>query len=477
MASNDLNGDEGRAVAVSGILVEIGAVTFQDEVVQAEVSNALNDMPTASFSLSASALDCCPVDFLTPVSIYSIEGERKDQLFVGLVDAVVNDGRSVDFRLVASLQYLQESRTLGIGFSAETPPLEMIWFVARGAGIPPDRIKIQGFAPGPRELFEVVVPLVGANTRHPLRFGRVLITPGMAFRDCAEGLEPDEVREDFESSSLWAVTYVEADTLHEAESIGVSRVEVAVAWLQLRSQYSYSELADWPLARFSRASTLSLIDRKSIVAVRGIASKRRCINNTDRAFDRAVLGLPDDADMRQSDYPPNLPAQIEQAVLSWRRARDAENPIEQVTALWESVEFLVSRVRLEPLFSKAERKKLKRLKPEGLNDLQRKRFTSQMDRLNDTPLRTRLRELLRLEGVPFAEGELDILWTVRGFRNDFVHGRALSNPPVDELRQSVAFVARMLAFKLQNMRYGSASRTSSTKGSFADVTRAVIEGS
>ena len=87
--------------------------------------------------------------------------------------------------------------------------------------------------------------------------------------------------------------------------------------------------------------------------------------------------------------------------------------------------------------------------PEGLGEAQAQALDSAFARLNNEPLRSRLRRRLREDAVPVTNHELQILDDLRQARNDAAHGRDLSKPLTPELvNYGISIVARMLVHRI-----------------------------
>jgi hypothetical protein len=64
--------------------------------------------------------------------------------------------------------------------------------------------------------------------------------------------------------------------------------------------------------------------------------------------------------------------------------------------------------------------------------------------INEPPLLAKLAEAVRQDGVPLAEGELELLGRLRKARNDAVHGRTPDVPLREDIDHALSIVARLL---------------------------------
>jgi hypothetical protein len=134
-----------------------------------------------------------------------------------------------------------------------------------------------------------------------------------------------------------------------------------------------------------------------------------------------------------------------EAVRALNRACQETDGLARVGALWDAIEFYVGHHQSAELFSKAERKQIKKCLPEGLSERQIARARKVIDeQLNNPPLRHRLEEVLDMEAVPHADAEVGDLFVLRKLRNDALHGKERVDPTEDQLQQATSFVARMI---------------------------------
>jgi hypothetical protein len=69
-------------------------------------------------------------------------------------------------------------------------------------------------------------------------------------------------------------------------------------------------------------------------------------------------------------------------------------------------------------------------------------------------LMMKLRKALEDNEVPHTENEVQLLTRVRKKRNDLVHGRSREAPSEVDVRYAVAFVNRMLVYRIAGLTGG-----------------------
>jgi hypothetical protein len=194
---------------------------------------------------------------------------------------------------------------------------------------------------------------------------------------------------------------------------------VALAWLTTRTHYSGVGLPMGGTRGFRRDWTLARVSRRDVVAAQGVATGRKWLRSPQGIAYRPELVLAEVEDLGLPPLPPNVSPQMKEAFSSWRRAAEEADPLAAVVALWESVEFYVSGVSVDDLFSKQQRRAVRRAAAEGLEGEQLDRVWEVVGRLNEAPLMVRLREALRQDNVTYTEAEISLLRKLRNLRNDF----------------------------------------------------------
>src|SRR5918993_4385192 len=74
------------------------------------------------------------------------------------------------------MQRLKEERTGGFGYRF-VDPREILWGLLRASGMESEKIHIEGFEPGPLEVFEVATALDGVNVADTVSLGQVRLLP------------------------------------------------------------------------------------------------------------------------------------------------------------------------------------------------------------------------------------------------------------------------------------------------------------
>ena len=272
--------------------------------------------------------------------------------------------------------------------------------------------------------------------------------PGGTVSRLAAGLGPDYLRERYSEASAWALNLQTARTIFDAESKGLKAIDLALAWLTARAQYSGVAMPGGHPRRFKRAWTLSRVSRRDVIVVRGTATSRRWLRSPIDILLQPTLDLDQIEDIESVPLPPDLPIQMREALSAWRRAAEETDALAAVMALWEAVEFYTSGTQAPRIFQKATLKAVRRRATDGLEGEQLKRVQDVVARLNEPPLMVRLRVALDEDQVPYEDSELSLLQRLRQVRNDLVHGRSRETPSATDLRYAKAIVNRMLVYRI-----------------------------
>jgi hypothetical protein len=346
---------------------------------------------------------------------------------------------------------MSETRIGGLGL-AQVPPLEGMWALTRLGGYLPENIIIEGWEPGPTEVFEVATAIDGIIVERPMRFGRVSLLPDGPVTRLAEGLRPDELRELYEGGPAWALVTRTAKTLLEAEE-ALSEIDFTLAWLMARAHYSSVSLPGRQPGTYRRRWTLSRVLRKDVIVARGLSTGKRWLRAPRDIPWQPSLRLSEIADIGLPVLPPDTPIQLREAINAWRRAAEASDPVEAVVALNDAVEFYVSNVSLPNVFTKNQKKSIRENATRGLTSNQKRRVSDVLNNMLNAPsLMMKVRKALEDDEVPHTEGEVQLLKRVRDNRNDLVHGRSREAPLEDDVKYAVAFVNRMLVYRIARLR-------------------------
>ena len=376
--------------------------------------------------------------------------------FNGMVDEAVPEGGEIVLKLITQTQNMRETRIGGLGISPQVPRLEKLWAFMRLGGYPLEKVTIEAWEPGPIEVFEVASAIDGVAVEQPIKFGRVFLLPGGPVARLAEDLGPPELRELYDGGPAWALVTCMAKTLLEADEEAVREIDFALAWLMARAHYSSVSLPGRQPGAHKRKWTLSRMLRKDVIVARGLSTGRRWLRAPRDIPWQPPLLLGEIADIAVLVLPPDTPIQLRESVNSWRRAAEASDLFEAVVALNDAMEFYVSNVSLPDLFTKEQKNSVRDNATAGLAGDQKQRVSDVLNSMLNAPsLMMKLRKTLEDNEVPHTESDVQVVKRVRDKRNALVHGRTREAPSEDDVRYAVAFVNRMLVYRIARLTRGA----------------------
>jgi hypothetical protein len=345
-----------------------------------------------------------------------------------------------------------EFRIAGWGVRNHQAP-ELVYAMARSVGMPPERIHIAGWRPATEPML-VVVPVEGmAGLKGLDASDTISLTPDPEVVKPFDGLGPPELQEAFTGADHWAVGIFEANTMYDAERLGVYVFERVIRRLALAARYTSAETPDGTLRAFHRTRLLEQLQLRPIAGVMGTTTKRTWLRGyqmmrADAVLDPGVLeavggfiGAPD--------------PRTDEAIAAWRRAALEQDASVAVVALAEAIEFYAAETSVPRLFSDEELASIREGAIATVDKARRQRVIVLVGKLNEPSVNMRLRAAIEADGVRYSPAEFELLARFRGLRNKILHGHERKLPTDDELRQALALVNRLLLARLRRVRESS----------------------
>jgi hypothetical protein len=439
--------------------LSFGDASADSAAIGGRSSGGINAVPTATVQLDVDLLGSEPVDYWAPVRDRVEEGGDGRDMFTGVVQQAVPDGRVVSLECEGAIALLEQ--LAGGTLAANMEEAELLRAMERCVGL--DKVlPLNEEAPEPsEEPFEIVVPLSGIDVQHAIAVGNASLIPKDDGAKKVARLSRDDVGEshaalidEFERASCYLVAEALAATIDEAENLGLLAIDTALAWLTTRGRYGAATLPNGDPQSFDRQKALRAPDRGPVVLVEGTKTKRFWLRRPAPPLNAMGRRL----DAHDDSLLPRLPAQLEVndrlALLALRLAASEVDPLMQIRALWQAIESYAEKRKGErKLFDKRVRKSiLTRLfedEPLDLDDGQRKRLEEAIKNLNRGPLKQRLERRLKEDAVLITDEELALLQELYDVRNDVVHGRSVDDPPErDKIYYGISIVARMLVHRV-----------------------------
>ncbi|MGN9778442.1 hypothetical protein ACTMS0_22130 [Micromonospora sp. H33] len=410
-------------------------------------------MATAEIILDSQDPALAVVDFAGTVTIDRSNDERS-RVFTGSIIDVTPIGAEIHILCKTGAEFID--RPIGGLAAVEATALDLIYGLVRSAGLPDERISIEGLERLPTEVFEVAFPIVGLTVDDVTRVGSTSFIPANSGLATIAAFNDDsELLREFVDAEAVAVCYVTARTMFEAEYRALSIVDGAIAWLLVRSRYSGAQLTSGSNQEWHRASLSMLPQRLEVAAVRGLSTARSWIRRLEDPVARKNMTAKDIKAM----MPPmadRISETDRQALLACARAINSHDPVIQVTALWEAIEYYVGDTVAPAMFTRAELRAIRRSLPPDIKDEKRRRVEDMIGLLNTPPLIARLRYRLASDGVPISESEVLLLKRLRGVRNNVAHGKVTERVEESDITYGTAIVVRMLVAAMERRLSGDA---------------------
>jgi hypothetical protein len=425
--------------------VRFGTTEAASGLVHANMTSAINQMPDATLVVDLGRVPG-PIDYFSPLQIGTRSGDEAFPRFTGAVTTAEPTDEGVALTALGGVSMVE--RLIGATAAKGVPAAELFYLLARTGGLHEEQLRVEGLDQLPTETFEVVSPIEGLEIDRPTDFAGVQLLPREVGLRVLSGLElEDDFRARFDAPA-YGLSLVTTQGMYGAEQNGLAEIDLALAWLTTRLRYGLAELPDGARLAFSRDQSLHPIRRLDLVAVRGLMTGRQWLREPASHVREIPLAL-ETRDQRLRPHLRPVSMQERQALLALRRATTESDLVARLLALWEGIEFYCAGVAIDDLFTKTERKALKRAMPEEFSDVQKAKLGFAIDGLNEPPLMVRLQALVDEHGVPIADGEWQLLGDLRRLRNNVVHGRARESPRADEIDQAISIVARFLVFALE----------------------------
>jgi hypothetical protein len=416
--------------------VLFGAVDVTNAIRGGRIHGSLDSRGELKLTLDADALPADPVDYLAPLEYRSPSGGNR---FTGHVAKSVPDGRRIAFEAYGATRLVEQA--VGTFVALDTPHQEIVYVMARAASMTDEQLYIQGLDALKPEIFEVLAPVHGVSVDDTARIGSVTLIATEPMRKRIAELGFAEHLDEIDADAF-ALGLATAALGYHAERTALAQIDLALSWIATRLRHAITFLPDGALQGFDRAERRAVPRRGDLVIVRGLGTGRRWLRSTTAEATAATARI--DADDPLLHALPQTLRPVERLALSaCRRAVAESEPLARIQAISEAIECLVSGVKVPRLWPEGDLRRLRDALPDDVGPELRQRARKAISDLNDPPLMPRLRHLIDTYGLPVSDAEIELLKTVRGIRNDAVHGREATPPAPEVLDYASAVLCRL----------------------------------
>lgn len=442
----------GLLTAASSPAATIGGVDVGNAVRGGSVRVALDSRGELAIELDPAALPPEPVDYLATTTYKSTgPGLRTD--FSGHVDrAVLADGR---IKLEASGASLLVEHAAGLLISKGVAPPQLIYEMARSAGMTDDELVISELDDAEPEIFEVIAPLHGLALEAERRIASVTLMPRT---DVLPRLAEMEFGDQLDAidAEAFALSLQSQHRVYLAEQAGLREIDTMLDWLAARFQHGLARTQDGSLQPFERANSRARPHRGDLAVVRGLTSGQRWLRSVTRESMRFTASIRTNDPLLDIDLAA-LRTTERLALAACRRATSEHEPLARVQAISEAIESLVAEVSVPRRWERAQLRAAMRALPDHLPAGLLEDAKKAIGNLNTPGLMRRFRSLAEHAGLPISDRELGLLDEMRNVRNDAVHGRPAVPPSPPALDYATAIVCRVI---VEHLRAETARRTS-----------------
>ncbi|WP_327390377.1 hypothetical protein OG728_20875 [Streptomyces microflavus] len=424
-------------------VTKFGTVDVSSAIISITVKAKVNSITEARLVIDGKSSVISRLDFSSQITVEQSIGDYSRIMFTGFVVEAKVSGSQIEALCTAIPEFSE--RRLSPMATVGVPGAEMIYTLAKEGGLGDEQLSIQGIDTLPFEVFEIIAPVEGVQIDKAVRVGEVTIADREFLN--LEGIPEANSAAEFNGFQSYAVTYVTSNMLLAAENLALQEIDISLAWLTVRSRYSIAPLPGGRISGWERARMFVAPRRGPLVYVRGLRTKRRWLRVPEQEVQ--LTNLEPTSKHLDLTHPPlgrTIPLNIRQAIIATARASREKDSITRVTALWEAIEFYVGKTAVPSLFSKSDKKAIRRALPEFADQHKSKRLEMLLGDLNNPPLFVKFRRRVSLDGAPVSQSDIDLLAKLRKVRNDVVHGRSPDEPEVHEVNQGVAIVSRILVF-------------------------------
>lgn len=424
-------------------VVSLGSADLSNALRGGRIHQALDSRGEVELTLEIAALPPEPVDYLAPLT-YRSQGSGVRANFVGHVRHAEADGTRIHLKAFGASLLTEHTASIFTAFAV--PHFELVYVMARAAGMSDEDLVIGGLDELEPEIFEVIAPLRGVAVDAPQAFAGLTFLPAddVTPRLAAQGFDQhlDEMR-----ASAFAISLQTATLGYAAEQAGVRDIDAALDWLAARLQHGLAVLPDGTAQTFDRVQRLARPQRGELIVIRGLKSGRRWVRSASPEGLGSRVAL-NSADPLLDITTHSLNDTERLALAGVRRATLEREPLARVQALWEAIECLVAGAKAPRQWDRAQLRAIKNSIPGDLPAALRVRAEKAIDDLNQSPLMARFRNLVEREDLPVSDAEIALLQAVRKVRNDAVHGRPATAPPPAQLDYATAVVGRLVIERL-----------------------------
>lgn len=435
--------------------VLFGEAAADFAVIGGTSKEGLDMLPEASIRLNVDLLGSEPIDYWATITDTIEQLGDSREMFRGAVQRAKVSEQIIDLECEGATA-LTEHTTGGM-VAAGISQIELITALMEQAGMEGEFVLSEVPEEPTTELFEVWVPLDGLVVAEPVDVGGISVVPSDDGIKRLGGLDVDLAGEtgeslgaEFEKATSYARATLSTAMPNRAEDAGLAKIDLALSWIATRGRYGAALLPDGEPQSFDRQAGRLTAKRGPVVLVYGTETGRQWLRWPEGTLDAAERHLDPGSSFLQPELPDEIAVDDRLALRALRLAATERDPLIQVQALWQAIESYAAGTKSAgKVFTKPELRRLKEAIPGEFDQAQREAVERMIGRLNQEPLRSRLKQRLKSDAVPITERELEVLDDLREARNDVTHGRDVKTPlDRNAIDYGISIVARILVHRI-----------------------------
>ena len=399
----------------------------------------------AIVSVNVDQLSHYDVAFMGDVILEEIVNGKVSRVLTGVIEQVKVNENYATFYLSGGHREISEMRHSGLVFGEGNDLREIIYSWLRSFGLTPDRLNIAGWDSGGRELFNVICPILNVDMAGSEALGMTTFTSTTPTN--LRIPEDSDFYREFIGAKNWAWTIVEAETLFDAEVMGISKIDLAVCSLRALGFNRYSKFRG-ELREYNREQSRAIPQLGNIVYVGSTTSSRNWLRGRSNSLHQRALQV--SPALATLESTPILRGESDQllsrSLREWRLAADSDDEFEKASSLSRCIESYSARAQVPTLFDETSKRNILRAasSTSRLTKEQRLRVEEAFGMLNNAPVLTKFKHALNDDQIELTTLEFKVIRDSRRFRNELEHGAPLSSPKRGALENAIAVMNRVL---------------------------------
>lgn len=416
-------------------------VSFGSRTIQCKeftTTSALNTMPTATLKLLKEEFKSLgTINYLDDVIIERVEPRQR--LFAGNVVSITKgDSGKVVINLEGGIEFSDTYMT-GLKVMRIAPP-EVVYSMARMAGVPDSRLSIEGLDVSDKEM-AAFIPFKGMKVKEKTLIGDIELIDLNELKSKITSDKNDDLWRGFLDADGWLFFKFTAKHFAVAEKLAIEKADAFFTLQSSAIQFSHSQF-NASIVEWERSKQFVQLKRKNhilLVMLKGGAAWLRDLTAYTPTKDQLSHNIEFSIDkVVKAEAKQQLP------LLVWNRFRDSDDYHVVTVGFWQIIELLCTDTKLPKKISKKDLKDFKERVSLSLTADDLEKIKPVIENLNQRTLLEKLEKFLSDNDIELGEDDTQLIEAFRKIRNDIEHGRKPSEPSLQELIRLKAVLNMLL---------------------------------